>query len=100
MSHPLILRVLSICGDQEPRKEQTTTFAFQEAGRASLAGACLLDAAWRSVPRLRRKCAESGVHEAGLTRGRRAQPRPFPEGTGRCQWTPQLASDFAAAISF
>src|SRR5258708_27738291 len=93
-------RVLSSCGDQSGRKEQSTTLAFRKVGQTGLAGACLLDAAWRNVPRLRRKFAESWVHEAGHTCRRRAQPRAFPHGTGRCKWTQKLAAGFAAAGSF
>src|SRR5207302_4832581 len=92
--------VLSNCGDQSRLKEQSTTFAFRKAGQTGLAGACLLDAAWRSVPRLRREFAESWVHEAGYARGRRAQSRDFPQGTGPCEWTQNLAAGFAAADSF
>src|SRR5437879_12526239 len=93
-------RVLSNSGDQSRRKEQSTTPAFRKVGQTSLAGACLLDTVWRSVPRLRRKFAESWVHEAGYARGRRAQPRDFPQGTGPCEWTQKLAAGFAAADSF
>src|ERR1700676_4142166 len=95
-----IVRVLSNCGDQSRRKEQSTTLAFRKAGQTGMAGACLLDAAWRSIARLRRKCAESWVHEAGHTRLRRAKPRDFPQGTGRCEWTQKLAAGFATADSF
>src|ERR1700687_758840 len=93
-------RVLSNCGDQSRRKEQNTTLAFRKTGQIGLAGACLLDTAWRSVPRLRWKFAESWVHEAGHTRGRRAQPRAFPQGTGGCEWTQKLAAGFTTANSF
>src|SRR6266404_6777960 len=93
-------RVLSNCGGQSRRKEQSTTFAFRKAGQTGLAGACLLDAAWRSFPRLRREFVESRLHAARLARGRRAQSRDFPQGNGRYEWTQKLAADFAAADSF
>src|SRR6266446_4729657 len=93
-------RVLSNSGDQSRRKGQSTTLAFRKAGQAGLAGACLLDAAWRSIARLPRECVEYWVHAARLARGRRAQSRDFPQGNGRYEWTQKLAADFAAADSF
>src|ERR1700674_4349997 len=93
-------RVLSNCGDQSLREEQGTTLAFRKAGQTGLAGACLLDSAWRSIARLRRELSESWVHAAGLACGRRAQPRAFPQGARSCVWTQKLAAGFAAADSF
>src|ERR1700675_3415806 len=93
-------RVLSNCGDQSLREEQGTTLACRKAGQTGLAGACLLDSAWRSIARLRRELSESWVHAAGLARGRRAQPRAFPQGTGRCEWSQRLAAGFPTADFF
>src|ERR1700674_5671260 len=93
-------KVLSNCGDQSRRKEQSTTLAFRKAGQTGLAGACLLDAAWRSIARLRRGWAGSLLYRARLPRVRRARPRHFPQGTGRCEWTQKLAAGLAAADSF
>src|ERR1700726_205392 len=91
-----IVRVLSNCDDQSRRKKQGTTLAFRKAGQTGLAGACLLDAAWWSVARLRRKFAESWLHATRLSPGRRAQSRAFPQGTGRRKWTQKLAAGFPA----
>jgi len=71
----------------------------EKAGQTGLAGACLLDTAMAGVSRVYGGNALNlGFTEHDSRAAVEAQPRDFPQGTGRCEWdAKKLAADFAAA---